>query len=122
MKYILSMVLILDTVFQTWAVPNDVNWHIYYDLMHNLFIFSIGIWALISLNKIKFIAIPIVFYFGVAIFLDIISIGFTKEEYYIEKSESAPYYLWSILALILISIVYLLFNKSLKRKWHEWKK
>lgn len=122
MKYIIALILVLDSSFQLWAEPQAVEWHIFYDLMHNVSYFLLSIWSLNFINKIKHIAIPAIIYFSARILLTLSYIGMTKSEMNSEISESNPFYLWSFFALFLLIIVYFLLNKSLKIKWHEWKK
>lgn len=108
MKYIIGIFITLDCIYQLFGVSSDVNWSIYYELVHYTTLAAVCIWyAYQNWNKLVGV---FSLYFMAIIIVTISHIGSTQSEYLTMNNYSPVY--WVVLFTIFIISIFLI-----QKKW-----
>ena len=110
MKWLLTFCLLFDCIYQLYAEPTSVSWSIYYDLVHNLFVFSVALWAALKIYEMKTISYVFIVYYAIISLNEISKFGLTPDTYWAEKGYDGFLQGWSYLALT-ITVAIVIINK-----------
>ncbi len=79
MRWIISIFILLDVIYQLFGDATSINWCIYYDVIHFGVLLSICLFYLYKKGDLLLGVFAT--YFGLIIFNILYQIGLTKEEY-----------------------------------------
>jgi len=98
MRWIIAIFIVLDVVYQLFAITTNVAWWVYYDVIHYGTLFSVALFYALKKGDsfILFLSLYLGYCFGNILF----HIGLSKKEYL--ENIQLDYTSFGILAIIIL--------------------